>query len=354
MHYATLLHFVIYTQEESVKFLKMMLSISITLCLTIGLTAAADAKSIVFVSIVPQKYFVKQIAGDLVNVEVLVSPGANPHMYEPTPSQMVALAQAKAYFTIGIKLEEVWLPRITDAAPSLRFVHTEHGIKKIPMAAHGEHDNDKHEEHDDHEMHADEHEHEDHHGHEAQKEHDEHGAHAKGHHEEAHDKHDHGTLDPHIWLDPVRVQTIARNTCQGLIEADPQNQNIYEANLKAFLADIDNTQHDIEKIISKVPSGDRSFLVFHPSWGYFANRYGLQQLSIEVEGREPSPKALAEIIKHARNEGSKVIFVQPQISHKTAKVIAGEIGAVVKVLDPLAADWKGNLMKAARAFKDIH
>ncbi|QJB57210.1 zinc ABC transporter substrate-binding protein [Pseudodesulfovibrio sp. zrk46] len=284
--------------------------ISLTLCLLLAPATAAMAKPIVFVSIVPQLYFVDRIAGDLVDTRVLVKPNANPHMYEPTPSQMAALSKAKAYFAIGITLEEAWLPRINGANPSLRIVSTQEGIKKIPMATH--------------EGHADKHEHE---------------------------EHEHGTLDPHIWLDPVRAQTIARNTCQGLIKADPQNKNTYEANLAALLSEIKNTDNTITKIMHRIPSDKRSFLVFHPSWGYFADRYNLNQMAIEAEGKEPGPKDLAQIIKLARENGIKVIFVAPQFSQKAARVIANEINAQVVPLDPLSEDWENNLLKAAQAFE---
>jgi len=317
-------------------------------CLSFGLASAATAKPIVFVSIVPQKYFVEQIAGDLVDTQVLVAPGANPHSYEPTSSQMVGLTKAKAYFTIGISLEQAWLPRINGTVPSLRIVHTHRGIKKIPMAAHSHHDEEGHHDHDDHAK-----AHEEHHDHEAHAaKHEEHHDHGHAHGHEGH-HHDHGTLDPHVWLDPVLVKTIATNTCKGLIKADPQNKATYEANLTVFLADLDKTHAAIKAIIDEVPADHRSFLVFHPSWGYFAERYGLTQTPVEVEGREPSPKALAEIVGHAKEKGTKVIFVQPQISQRTAKVIAKEIGAEIMILDPLAKDWKANLMEAAQVFKKV-
>ena len=331
---------------------KNMFAVILTFILLLGLNVAASAKPIVFVSIVPQKYFVEQIAGDLIDVEVLVSPGANPHMYEPTPAQMAKLTKAKAYFAIGINLENTWLPRINGTVPSLRMVYTQRGVKKIPMAAHGHH-------HEDHEGHTQYHDRdkqamhaEDEHHHK-QEMHAEDELHAhEGHDEHSHGHdHDHGTLDPHIWLDPIRVKTIARNICKGLVKADPENSATYETNLAKFLNELDKLNADITAILADVPSTQRSFLVFHPSWGYFAQRYGLTQLPIESEGREPSPKELAEIIQEAKAKEIKVIFVQPQISQRTAKAIANQIGGGVKQLDPLSINWKDNLMKAAKAFK---
>lgn len=305
----------------------------LTIIMVMGLLVAtsplaANAATQVFVSIVPQQYFVEKIGGPLVDVDVLVMPGANPHMYEPTPRQMTKLSKAKAYFAIGVGLEETWLPRINAANQSMRIFHTQRGIEKIPMVAHGHQ-----------EEHEDEREagHEDGHGHD--------GAEAEhGHH------HDHGTLDPHIWLSPKLALTIARNTCAGLIRIDPENRKTYESNLAKFLIEIQKTDAAITKTLAAVPADKRTFMVFHPSWGYFANQYGLTQIPIEAEGNEPSPKHLAEIIEHGRELHIPVIFVQPQFSQKSAQVIAAELDARVIPLDPLAKDWKDNLLQAAEAF----
>jgi zinc transport system substrate-binding protein len=273
-----------------------------------------------FVSILPQKYFVERIGGDLVDVEVLVMPGANPHMYEPSPRQMTALAGAQVYFAIGVNLEEVWLPRLADANRAMRIVRADQGVDKIPMAAH--HHDEEGEEHDEH-MHD---------GHEAEQD------------------HDHGILDPHIWLDPVRAETIARNTCAGLVAVDPGHRAEYEANLAALLKDMETLNATISRTLAAVPEDRRSFLVFHPSWGYFADRYGLTQVAIEAGGSEPGPRHLAEIIEHGRELHVSAVFVQPQFSQRSAAVIASELKAAVVPLDPLAEDWKDNLLHAAEAF----
>jgi zinc transport system substrate-binding protein len=294
------------------------------LCALVLLGAAAPASARdrvqVFVTIMPQKYFVEKIGGDLVNVSVLVMPGANPHMYEPSPRQMTSLSMAKAYFAIGISLEDVWLSRFSFSNVSLRIFHTEQGVTKIPMAEH-HHDAG-----------------------EAEDRRDEVG-HAEGH---GHD--DHGILDPHIWLDPVRARTIARNICAGMVGVDPANRAVYEANLAVLLREIDETNDFIASRLASVPEGKRTFMVFHPSWGYFADRYGLTQVAIEAQGNEPGPRHLAEIIEHGRELGISVVFVQPQFSQKSASVIASELGASVIPLDPLAEDWNGNLRHAAEAF----
>jgi len=312
--------------------------LSSLLALTLTALPAMGAQTNVFVSIMPQKYFVEQIGKDLVNVDVLVMPGANPHMYEPSPKQMTQLSKAKAYFSIGITLEETWIPRIKSANSALQVFETDHGITKIAMVAH------HHEEHgENHEAH--EHEH-------AIHEHSEEHEHAMHGHAEEHGHHEHKGLDPHVWLSPARVKIIASNICAGLVEIDPANKLAYERNLAAFIREIEKTDKAIADKLAMVPKNRRSFLVFHPSWGYFADQYGLTQITIEEEGNEPSPKHLAEIIEHGQELDIHVVFVQPQFSRKNAQVIADELGAQVLPLDPLAEDWKKNLLDATDAFVD--
>jgi zinc transport system substrate-binding protein len=276
--------------------------------------ALAGGKVRAFVSILPQKYFVERIGGGLVDVGVLVLPGANPHMYEPSPRQMTALTEAQVYFTIGVNLEDVWLPKLADANRKMLVVRTQEGVEKVPMAAHG------------------------------------HGDHKASHADHAGEGREHGILDPHIWLDPVRVKTIARNTCAGLIRVDPVHRAAYEANLAAFLKDLDGLNASIAQTLAAIPAAKRTFMVFHPSWGYFARRYGLTQVAIEAGGSEPSPRRLAEIIEHGRELGVTVVFVQPQFSRRSADVIASELKARVVPLDPLAENWEDNLLHAAAAF----
>jgi zinc transport system substrate-binding protein len=298
------------------------------------LTGAAWAAPSVFVTITPQKYFVDKISGGKATVSVMVEPGANPHAYEPKPRQMAALAKASIYFTIGDSFDQTWLERIVSANPGITVVHTAADIEKIPMV----------------DEHADEgHAHEgEAHGHKdaAHKHDDKHGHSEKDH------GHDHGTLDPHIWLDPALVKIQAAHIRDGLSTIDPANAQEYATNAAAFMQELDQLDSELRSILSALPEDRRTFLVFHPSWGYFAKAYGLKQASIEVEGKEPSPKDMARIIATGKKSGAKVVFVQPQFSEKSAGVIAKQIGAQVVRLDPLAADWSENLRKAAHAFVD--
>jgi zinc transport system substrate-binding protein len=186
----------------------------------------------------------QQIGKDLVDVQVMVHPGADPHTYEPKPQQMVAITKTKLYFAVGIEFEKANLSKIAATNPDLKVIHTDHGIDKLAMEAHHHHHDDHAEEHHDTDHHETEKDHEngEHHG---DTEHD----HKKGeHHGDAdHDKehNEHAGLDPHIWLSPPLVKIQARTILAALQEADPQHRSVYEANFKAFTAQIDKLDADL-------------------------------------------------------------------------------------------------------------
>ena len=173
--------------------------------------------------------------------------------------------------------------------------------------------------------------------------HDE-GHHVDEHEEEGHHSHDGGT-DPHIWLSPRLVKVQARTVADALIETDPAGKDVYETNLSAFLKDLDELDVKLAKALAPVKG--RTFMVFHPAWGYFADAYGLEQEPIEIEGKEPSAKQLARVIELAKEEGVRVIFVQPQFSQALAKRVAEAIGGVVVPINPLARDYIANLEAVA-------
>lgn len=265
--------------------------------------AAAGENLAVYVSIMPQRDFVRQIAQDRVAVEVMVLPGASPATYEPKAQQMAGLSRARIYFAVGAPFEAVWLPRIAAANPAMRIVSTDAGIPKRAMAAHY------------------------------------HGA-------EAHDAdHDHGSRDPHVWLAPPLVKAQARAILEALVAADPEGREFYQANWRNFVARLDALDQRLRQTFAR-RQGMR-FMVFHPAWGYFADAYGLVQVPIELEGKEPKPAQLRELVEIARRHGIRVVFVQPQFSRRSAELVAREIGARVVVADPLPADWFANMNEVA-------
>jgi zinc transport system substrate-binding protein len=272
----------------------------------------------VFVSIVPQQYFLQQIGQDLLDVQVMVQPGANPAHYEPKPKQMADLAKTRVYFAIGVPFEKAWLNKIAATNPHMKIVHTDRGIKKLPMASH-RHDNEKN-------------------GHDGP------SSPSQG------DKPLQQSIpDPHIWLSPPLVKIQAGTVLAALNTIDPSHEKNYQANFNGFILKIDELDRELKKAFS----GCRGlqFMVFHPSWGYFAHHYGLEQMPVEIDGKEPKPAQLKDLIEHARKRGVKVIFAQPQFSTKSADLIAREINGQVIMADPLAGDWLTNLREVADQFK---
>ena len=313
--------------HSSTHALGVLAVLALALCLTMVtpvIVSAADAPLQISVSIPPQKYFVERIGGDLVRTTVMVPPGADPHTYEPKPSQLRGLSGSRIYFSIGAPFEDAWLARIVAAAgPSLSVVPMHKGVTLLPAAA---------------PLHNDEAEHA-----EGKEHHEDHHAHADGH------GHDHGTTDPHVWLSPMLVRHMSLAIRDALAKADPAHAATYRANYDRFAADIDAMDKKFADLFAALPQDRRRFLVFHPSWNYFAHNYGLTELSIEVEGREPSPRQLRAIIDLARRERITTIFVQPQFSRRAAQTIATEIGARLVDADPLAEDWAANLELTAKA-----
>lgn len=259
----------------------------------------AGEKMMTVVSIMPQKYFVRKIGGEHVRVKAMVRPGASPATYEPTPVQMVKLTEAEVYFAIGVPFENSWLPKINEINPEIKLVKTHKGVGKLPVQVK-----------------------------QNQKENTQ------------------GILDPHIWLSPALVRIQAENIRDGLIRADPKNKKDYMRNFAAFAREINEVDEKLLQMFCDNPGKNR-FMVFHPSWGYLARSYGLRQLAIERGGKSPGPRLLSAMVQEAKDMGIETVFVQPQFSAKSARVIADEINGEVVKIDPLAEDWEKNLLQAA-------
>lgn len=271
----------------------------------------------VFVSILPQAYFVERIGGEGVDVSVMVGPGHSPATYEPVPKQMAALSKAGLYFRLGVPFEDVWIERIRKSNPNMKVVDTRRGMVLLTMKSHHQGDAEK----------------------------------GYGHlgRQAAHDEK--GLKDPHVWLSLRRVKTVAQNMCDALIAENPSHRSFYLDNLRAFHHDLDALDAEITEIMKNAKT--RQFMVFHPAWGYFAHDYGLEQMPIEVEGKEPSAKALSHLIKAATEKGIKIVFVQKQFSKTGAETVARAIGGRVIPIDPLAKDYMENMRKIAETFSEV-
>jgi len=284
--------------------------VSVTVCWLPAWGHAGKSRISVFVSILPQSYFLERIGGDHVSVEVLVGEGQSPHTYEPTPRQMAKLAEAKSWFLIGVPFERGLVKKIRQFHRSLVIVETQKGVPYRYLAGH-DHRNDGH-----------------------------------GYGTEQGVK-SAGTPDPHIWMSPKLVKIQAQNIHDALCRLDPSHKQQYAVNLKSFQEDLDGLDARIAR--SLAPLKGRKMYVFHPAFGYFADSYGMIQVPIEIEGKEPGARQMSELIERAKKDGVKVIFVQQQFSKKSADVVAKSIGAIVVPINPLSKEYLTNLEKMADA-----
>lgn len=291
--------------------------------LTASICLAAPVR--VFVSIAPQKYFVRQIGKELVDVQVMVQPGANPATYEPKPKQMADLSKTEVYFAMGVPFEKAWLKKIAATNPELKVVHTDFDIRKIPMTVFHRHDERERQKNGEHRLDA--------------------GRGQKDGNKDQEDHPDYGILDPHIWLSPPLVQIQARIIMNALQEVDQHNRTLYETNYYQFVLKIKELDTQLKKVFANKQG--LAFMVFHPAWGYFAQAYGLKQVPIEMEGKAPKAAQLKELVEYARERGITIIIAQPQFPSKSAELLAEEIGGQVVFADPLAEDWLANLRGVA-------
>ena len=283
-------------------------------------SAAAAGPVSVFVSILPQKYFVEQIGGKRVDVSAMVEKGRDPHVFEPLPAQMEGLSKAKAYFAVGLPFEESLLPRAASLNPGLKIYRIDEGIDKIAGG------------HEHHEEHEDEPERND-------------GKH--DHH--VHEPHREGA-DPHVWNGPREAILMAGKIVEGLTAIDPDGREEYARRHADFVERLKTLDAEFAGMFRGRQGA--TFLVFHPAWGYFARSYGLVEVAIETEGKEPKAADLANIISEARERGVKAIFISPQFSRRSAEIVAQAIGASVTTADPLAAEWEENLRAVAKAIAE--
>jgi len=247
-------------------------------------------KLIVFVSILPQADFVRQLGGDRVEVSVMMPPGANEHNYEPDTGQLKALSQADLYVKVGhLPFEDAWMERFISTNRDMLVADSSQSIEMI------EH-------------------------------------------------------NPHIWLSPRLVKIQAETISAALVQLDPENKDYYLQQKQVFLKELDKLDQEITATLSGVK--DKSFLVYHPAWGYFARDYGLQEVAIEEHGKEPGAREMSRIIDYAKKNQIKTIFDSSQHSTHSADAIAAELGARVVLLDPLAADYMDNIRKVAKTMAE--
>ena len=301
--------------------LTTLLTVSAISCAPKGTDAG---KIIVAVTILPQAGFVEAIGGDKVEVVLMVPPGASPHTYEVTPDQMVKLSKAKMYAKVGspVEFELAWMDKLIAVNEAMLVVDCSQGIQLLEM-----------------DEHQCDHEHE----------HDQNCEHEQNHNHDPEHDHKHTGLDPHIWLSVKNAKVMVQNICDGLVQVDPANKAYYEKNCADYLEELRRLDSDIKDVLSGVKN--RSFIVYHPAWGYFARDYNLIQIAVEQGGKEPDAAYIVRLIEEAKEHDIRVIFVSPQHSTSSAEVIAREIGGEVVIIEPLAKDFISNMWAIASAMK---
>lgn len=276
----------------------------LSIFISLNSVVASDPMA-VFVSVQPQAYFVERIAGDLVKIGVLVNPGQSPHTYEPTPKQIAELIGAKIFFSIGLPFEERILSKIKALDTHIEVINSSAGI---PVRTFKE---------------------------------DEAEDEARGPTEEHRHEHSSGTPDPHIWMNPRYVKIQAGTIVDALTRLDPDHAGSYQMGYDAFIRELDELDRSLTQLLT--PFKGKEFMVFHPSFGYFADAYGLKQHAIEIEGKEPTSRQLVQLIDTAKSSNCTVIFTQPQFSPKSAQAVAEAIRGTLVPLDALSKDYMTNM-----------
>ena len=251
---------------------------------------------LVSVSILPQKYLTEQIAGDYLTVNVMIPPGMNPATCDLSTEQLKKLYDSDLCFTIGyLPFEQIHLFPVLENRPDIQIVNHSANLQLI----HG----------------------------------------SCGHTHAAGDEHD--GVDPHIWLSPAHARTMATTVYEVLSEKYPEQKLQFEQNYQALLQKIDSIADRAKQVLDH--KKDKIFLIYHPALTYFAADYGMEQISIEDEGKEPNPSHLKAVIDTCRAKGIKIVFIQNQFDVANAKAIAKEIDGEVITIDPLSPDWKAEM-----------
>ena len=271
--------------------------------------AFSFAKPLVSVSIPPQKYFVEKIAASTLDINVIIPASTDEHNFDFKPATMKKLEKSDIYFTIGLEFERVFADKFQSNFANLQVIDTGKDLRNL-VTSH-EHSKD--------ERHA---------------------------HKHSNSHETHSEKDPHIWLDPILVKIQASTIAKALIAKYPQNKALYEANLIKFQAELDALNAEISALFEK--SKNKKFIIYHPSLAYFAARYHLVQIPVEIEGKEPKTKDLQRLMSVAKKENIKTIFVQKGFSQNAAKSLAKELKASVVELNHLSENYAKNLRQIAQ------
>ncbi|MGL5317747.1 MAG: metal ABC transporter solute-binding protein, Zn/Mn family [Bacteroidales bacterium] len=263
-------------------------------------------KKTVAVTILPQKYFAEKMVGDKFDIFCVVPSGSSPESYDPSAALVLQLGKSDAYLKVGsLGFELAWMDKIQHNNPEMKIFDLSNDIDALT------------------------------------------GTHICVHEGDENHSHEVNSVDPHYWSSPKEVRVMLTNMCNAFVELDPENESFYKKNLDALLQEVKDVDQQIKQIMSR--TSKKAFLIYHPSLTYFARDYGLKQLPIEEEGKEPTPAHLKNVIDSARSNNINVIFVQREFDTNNALVIANETKSLIVEIDPLNYNWKQEMIRIANA-----
>lgn len=280
-------------------------TVAVLLLFLLGCSNKQGNEKIISVTIEPQRYFAEKIGGDRFSIHAVVPVGQSPETYDPTPQQMIQVNKSLAYLRIGyIGFEQAWMQNIQENNPEMKVFDLSEGFELV-----------------------------------FEEEEDGHHHHHHGHH--------HGGIDPHIWSSVSGAKMIAWNTLNAFLALDKEHTQYYWQNYTQLMEEIDETNAELLELIS--PLTNRAFIIYHPALTYFANEFNLTQLCIEMDGKEPSPAQLKELIETAKDHQAKVVFIQQEFDQKNAELIAKETGCRLVTINPLSYDWSKEMIHIAKS-----
>ncbi len=275
-----------------IRILIFLISINFLLTGCLDNTRKKDSKLTVAVSILPQKTFVEAIAGDLVDVVVMIPPGYSPANYQPTPNELKMLSRAKIYFSIGVPTEQQnILPKIDEFNSNIRLVKLDKNVAEVYEDRYF----------------------------------------------------DGARRDPHIWLSIKRVKIMIKSISKELALIDEANRDIYNDKAQSYIKRLNKLDKKIQERLKKHQG--KSIIIYHPSLGYFTDDYMIKMVSIEKNGNKATPKYIKEIVDYAKTKNIKVVYYQAEIDSKQSDVLAKEIGGKAIKIAPLSPDYINNMEK---------
>ena len=261
-----------------------------------GKSADKTNEPSIAVTVEPLRYFAEALADGRFRVTSIVPEGSSPETYDPTPQQLVQFAESKAWLLAGgLGFEKAWAERLKETNPDMPFYNLSEGIELVRSA------------------------------------------HSHGHGAES---------DPHVWNSVRNARLIARNVCRALCEIDPAGTSHYRHRLDSLSRVFDRTELAVAR---EIEGAAPAFLIHHPALAYFARDWGLEQICIEEDGKEPTPARLRELVRLCREKHVCTVFIQKEFDRRHAELIAAELGLEPVAVNPLSYRWDEEMLHTARA-----